>query len=85
MSKGRPLAVIPPVVVVYRKREKGKAYMSVFENADVDSIINGRKHNSLIPTNYLIEDLTIYRKILQNYIHRIKILNLLRMYLNINL
>ena len=59
MSKGRPPSVIPPIVVVYRKREKGKAYMSVFEGINVDSIINGRKKTSLIPDNYLIEEIGI--------------------------
>jgi|TARA_R110000803_G_scaffold102519_1_gene170612 hypothetical protein len=77
MSKGRPLAVIPPVVVVYRKREKGKAYMSVFENADVDSIINGRKHNSLIPTNYLIEEIGVGEVFIEEYqrVYKIKKIN----------
>mgnify|MGYP003636937713 FL=1 len=74
MSKGRPLAVIPPVVVVYRKREKGKAYI---ENADVDSIINGRKHNSLIPTNYLIEEIGVGEVFIEEYqrVYKIKKIN----------
>ena len=67
MSKGRPPSVIPPIVVVYRKREKGKAYMSVFENINVDSIINGRKKNSLIPNNYLIEEIGVGSCFIEDY------------------
>lgn len=67
MSKGRPPSITPPIVVVYRKREKGKAYMSVFENTNVDSILNGRKHNSLIPTNYLIEEIGVGSFFIEEY------------------
>ncbi len=68
MSKGRPpSSPPPPVVVVYRKREKGKAYMSVFENINVDSIINGRKKNSLIPNNYLIEEIGVGSCFIEDY------------------
>jgi|TARA_R100000995_G_scaffold57957_1_gene28940 hypothetical protein len=67
MSKGRPPSVIPPIVVVYRKREKGKAYMSVFEGINVDSIINGRKKTSLIPDNYLIEEIGIGSYLIDSY------------------
>ena len=67
MSKGRPSSITPPIVVVYRKREKGKAYMSVFENTNVDSILNGRKHNSLIPTNYLIEEIGVGSFFIEEY------------------
>jgi hypothetical protein len=68
MSKGRPPSVPPPpVVVVYRKREKGKAYMSVFENTNVDSIINGRKRNSLLPDNFLIEAIGVGSCFIEDY------------------
>ena len=68
MSKGRPpSSPPPPVVVVYRKREKGKAYMSVFEDINVDSIINGRKKNSLIPNNYLIEEIGVGSCFIEDY------------------
>ena len=67
MSKGRPPSVIPPIVVVYRKRKKGKAYMSVFEDINVDSIINGRKKNSLIPNNYLIEEIGVGSCFIEDY------------------
>ena len=67
MSKRRPPSVIPPIVVVYRKREKGKAYMSVFEGINVDSIINGRKKTSLIPDNYLIEEIGIGSYLIDSY------------------
>jgi hypothetical protein len=73
MSKGRPPSHIPPIVVVYRKREKGKAYMSVFENTNVDSIINGRKHNSLIPTNFIIEEIGVGECFIDLYKHTYKI------------
>ena len=67
MSKGRPPSVILPIVVVYRKREKGKAYMSVFEGINVDSIINRRKKNSLIPNNYLIEEIGVGSCFIEDY------------------
>tara|TARA_R110000868_G_scaffold196505_4_gene442445 strand:- start:1202 stop:1441 length:240 start_codon:yes stop_codon:yes gene_type:complete len=67
MSKGRPPSIVPPIVVVYRKREKGKAYMSVFEDINVDSIINNRKHNPLIPDNYLIEDIGVGSFFIEEY------------------
>lgn len=67
MSKGRPPSFIPPIIVVYRKRVKGKAYISVFEDANVDSIINGRKHNPLIPDNYIIEEIGVGKFFIEEY------------------
>ena len=74
MSKGRPPSITPPpVVVVYRKREKGKAYMSVFENTNVDSIITGRKRNSLLPDNFLIEEIGVGSCFIEEYQRSYKI------------
>tara|TARA_R110000787_G_scaffold281816_1_gene393322 strand:- start:3404 stop:3643 length:240 start_codon:yes stop_codon:yes gene_type:complete len=73
MSKGRPPSVIPPIIVVYRKREKGKAYMTVLENTNIDSIINGRKHNPLIPDNYLIEEIGVGSFFIEEYQRKYKI------------
>lgn len=67
MGKGRPPSVIPPIAVVYRKREKGKAYLSVFEGIDVDTVINGRKHNPLIPDNYIIEEIGVGSFLIEEY------------------
>tara|TARA_R110000851_G_scaffold213482_1_gene366068 strand:+ start:494 stop:736 length:243 start_codon:yes stop_codon:yes gene_type:complete len=74
MSKGRPPSITPPpVVVVYRKREKGKVYMSVFENANVDLILNGKKHNPLIPSSYIIEEIGIGSFFIKEYQRSYKI------------
>tara|TARA_R110000796_G_scaffold2386_3_gene9491 strand:- start:1115 stop:1354 length:240 start_codon:yes stop_codon:yes gene_type:complete len=73
MSKGRPPSVIPPIIVVYRKREKGKAYMTVLEDTNIDSIINGRKHNPLIPDNYLIEEIGVGSFFIEEYQRKYKI------------
>ena len=73
MSKGRPAEIVPPIVVVYRKREKGKAYMSVFENTKVDMILNGRKNISLLPDNYIIEEIGIGEFFIEEYQRSYKI------------
>ena len=74
MSKGRPPSLPPPpIVVVYRKREKGKAYMSVFENTNVDSILNRRKHNPLIPSSYIIEEIGVGSFFIKEYQRSYKI------------
>tara|TARA_R110000803_G_scaffold195363_1_gene258561 strand:+ start:514 stop:753 length:240 start_codon:yes stop_codon:yes gene_type:complete len=73
MSKGRPPSVIPPIIVVYRKREKGKAYMTVLGDTNIDSIINGRKHNPLIPDNYLIEEIGVGSFFIEEYQRKYKI------------
>ena len=74
MSKGRPPSLPPPpIVVVYRKREKGKVYMSVFENTKVDSILNKRKHNSLLPSSYIIEEIGIGSFFIKEYQRSYKI------------
>ena len=67
MSKGRPPSIIPPIIVVYRKRVKGKAYMSVFENTNIDSIINMKKHSSLILDSYIIEDIGVGKFFIEEY------------------
>lgn len=67
MSKGRPPSIIPPIIVVYRKRVKGKAYMSVFENTNIDSIINMKKNSSLIPDSYIIEDIGVGKFFIEEY------------------
>lgn len=74
MSKGRPpSSPPPPIVVVYRKREKGKVYMYVLEDTNIDSIINGRKHNPLIPSNYLIEEIGVGSFFIEEYQRKYKI------------
>tara|TARA_R110001606_G_scaffold347966_1_gene497412 strand:+ start:59 stop:298 length:240 start_codon:yes stop_codon:yes gene_type:complete len=73
MSKGRPLSVIPPIIVVYRKYVKGKTYMSVFKNTNIDSIINRKKHTPLIPDNYIIEEIGVGKSFIQEYQETYKI------------
>ena len=41
--------------------------MSVFENANVDLILNGKKHNSLIPSSYIIEEIGIGSFFIKEY------------------
>jgi|TARA_B110000977_G_C10902795_1_gene426021 hypothetical protein len=73
MSKGRPPQLLPLVVVVYRKRQKGKAYLATFKDTNVDSIINGKKHTSLIPDNYIIEEIGVGKSFIQEYQEAYKI------------
>ena len=73
MSRGRPAEITPPIVVVYRKRENGKVYMSVFENTKVDTILNKRKHSSLLPDNYIIEEIGIGEFFIEEYQRSYKI------------
>lgn len=48
-----------PIVVVYRKRKKGKLYLEVFDNLRVDDIIDGNKRKPPIPHNYEIVDIGV--------------------------
>lgn len=52
MSRGRPTKNIPPVVVVYKKTAKGKLYLKIFEGIHSDDLLNSRKRNPLLPSNY---------------------------------
>ena len=47
--------------------------MSVFENTKVDSILNKRKHNSLLPSSYIIEEIGIGSFFIKEYQRSYKI------------
>jgi len=62
------------VVVIYRKRKHGKAYLEVFENWRIDDIIDSKKKNPPIPHKYEILDIGIGSKLIKKYKikHKIK-------------
>lgn len=45
----------PLLVVVYRKRAKGKLYLTTFTDTHVDEILNARKTKPLLPYSCEIE------------------------------
>ena len=67
MGKGRPPKESSTTVVVYRKRKKGKAYMSVFKDINVDDLLNNRKHHPLIPDNFIIEEIGLGESLIETY------------------
>ncbi len=64
------------VVVVYRKSEGSKKkYMLVFpEEQTPDKIINGRARKPLIPDNYIIDEIGVGGRFIEDYKkqHKIK-------------
>jgi len=65
------------VVVVYRKSKTAKKnYMKVFENEDTpDRIINGNARKPLIPNEYIIEQIGIGSRFIEDYKKQYKIKN----------
>ena len=65
------------VVVVYRKSKTAKKnYMKVFENEDTpDRIINGNARKPLIPNEYIIEEIGIGSRFIEDYKKQYKIKN----------
>lgn len=57
------------VVVVYRKSERSKTkYMTVFENEqNADRIINARARKPLIPDEYIIDEIGIGTRFIEDY------------------
>lgn len=49
----------PLLVVVYRKRAKGKCYLTTFLNTHVDELLNARKTKPLLPYTYEIESIGV--------------------------
>lgn len=67
MRKGRPAKKILPITVVYRKNPKGKAYMRVFENMDLDQFLTSRRFNNIFPETYTIEELGLGKGLIKEY------------------
>lgn len=65
-SKGRPLEVKIPTVVVYKKPTGKKYYMLITESG-VDDVIDSLKKKPLIPNNYEIVDIGIGESFIEKY------------------
>jgi len=66
MSKGRPEEKKITTVVVYKKPTGKKYWMLITENG-VDDIINSRKRNPLLPSNYEIIEMGIGESFIKRY------------------
>jgi len=66
MSKGRPEEKKVTTVVVYKKPTGKKYWMLITENG-VDDIINSRKRNPLLPSNYEIIEMGIGESFIKRY------------------
>tara|TARA_B100000035_G_scaffold217773_1_gene186750 strand:- start:2291 stop:2536 length:246 start_codon:yes stop_codon:yes gene_type:complete len=66
MSKGRPAEKSITTVVVYKKPTGKKHWMLITENG-VDDIINSRKRNPLLPSNYEIVEIGIGESLAEQY------------------
>ncbi len=66
MSKGRPAEKSITTVVVYKKPTGKKHWMLITEDG-VDDIINSRKRNSLLPSNYEIVEIGIGESLAEQY------------------
>jgi hypothetical protein len=64
------------VVVVYRKSDRSKTkYMTVFENEQTpDRIINSNARKPLIPSEYIIDEIGVGTRFIEDYKkqHKIK-------------
>lgn len=65
------------VVAVYRKSESSKKrYMTVFESEQSpDRIINGNARKPLIPNEYIIDDIGVGERFIEDYKKQHKIKN----------
>jgi hypothetical protein len=65
------------VVVVYRKSEGSKKkYMTVFPNEQTpDKLINGRARKPLLPDNYVIDEIGVGERFIEDYKKQYKIKN----------
>jgi hypothetical protein len=65
------------IVVVYRKSERSKIkYMKVFLNEqNPDRIINGRARKPLIPDEYIIDEIGVGERFIEDYKKQYKIKN----------
>lgn len=65
------------IVVVYRKSNSSKKkYMKVFESEQSpDRIINGNARKPLIPNEYIIDDIGVGKRFIEDYKKQHKIKN----------
>jgi hypothetical protein len=65
------------IVVVYRKSERSKTkYMTVFENEqNPDRIINGNARKPLIANEYIIDEIGVGERFIEDYKKQHKIKN----------
>tara|TARA_R100001509_G_scaffold147672_1_gene105088 strand:- start:478 stop:699 length:222 start_codon:yes stop_codon:yes gene_type:complete len=66
MSKGRPLEKKITTVIVYKK-PTGKKYWMLTTESGVDDIINSRKRDPLLPSNYEIIEIGIGKSFIEQY------------------
>ena len=66
MSKGRPEEKKIITVVVYKK-PTGKKYWMLITESGVDEVINSRKRNPLLPSNYEIIEMGIGKSFIERY------------------
>jgi len=66
MSKGRPSEKKITTVVVYKKPTGKKYWMLITENG-VDDVINSRKRDPLLPSNYEIIEMGIGKSFIERY------------------
>lgn len=62
------------VVVVFRKRLSSKPEIAIFENANVDDVLNGNKRKPLIPNKWIIEEVGVGEGMIQVYEKSFKII-----------
>ena len=66
MSKGRPSEKKITTVVVYKK-PTGKKYWMLTTESGVDDVINSRKRDPLLPSNYEIIEMGIGESFIKRY------------------
>ena len=62
-----------PIVVIYKKRKRGKAYMEIFTHLRVDDVIDARKRKPPIPHNYEILDIGVGEAFIEKYKQKYKL------------
>lgn len=66
MSKGRPTEKPITTVIVYKKPTGKKYWMLTTENG-IDDVINSRKRDPLLPSNYEIIEMGIGKSFIEKY------------------
>jgi hypothetical protein len=61
------------VVVVYRKRLNAKPEIAVFDDVNVDDIINSKKRKPIIPNEWLIDEVGVGESFIDYYSKKLKI------------
>ena len=66
MNKGRPTEKKLTTVIIYKK-PTGRKYRMLTTEKGIDEIINSRKRNSLLPSNYEIIEMGIGKSFIEYY------------------